>query len=295
MSRKSEKRDRAKQPPGTCDLYQRPLPPDGRCDSEPCAELRAIRERNATAWRAIQERRAAAIRPIQKRYAAALRPFLDKRGRVRPPKRGSEKHRRFTEVERLHREEMDAAERPLREEMDAVERLHHEEMDAWQGKHGAQEREPGTPAELRAWIEQRRDIAERAAAAHGAGAAALDRDLAALYEKAHGRAVEMRGQDPVPAPDPAGRSALDLQRLCEWCTTANQAVETPPAPKDLVSTAVAAYDHHVSRSTLKRYRNEGRLKGHRRDGAPRNSPFSYSRRDLEALFPRCKKPPEQAR
>jgi hypothetical protein len=172
--------------------------------------LQAIRERNAAAWQA-----------IQKRYKAVIRQFLDKRGirrlgkrkrraaAIRPLKPGSKEYRRFTEVERLRHEEMAAA-----------ERLHHEEMAAWRGKYGAREPEVASPLEMRVWIEQQRMVAEAAVAAYGAGAAALDEDLAGLYEKAHDRAVQFRVFDPAlpPLPERTARSALDLQRLCDWCT-----------------------------------------------------------------------------
>lgn len=65
-----------------------------------------------------------------------------------------------------------------------------------------------------------------------------------------------------------------------------------PVSDGLVSTTVAVQDCCVSRATLKRYREEGRLRGYRRPGAPPKSPFFYSKRDLEALFPRKKKPAE---
>lgn len=68
------------------------------------------------------------------------------------------------------------------------------------------------------------------------------------------------------------------------------AAQSPAIPADTVSAWQALKGWRVSRATLQRYRKDGALKGHRRAGAKRNSPYRYSRSDLDRLFER-KQPP----
>ena len=59
---------------------------------------------------------------------------------------------------------------------------------------------------------------------------------------------------------------------------------------DRVSTKEAIQRWNVSRATLKRYRDEGKLTGHRPPDAPDNAPYSYDSADLDNHFTRRKRP-----
>jgi len=59
-------------------------------------------------------------------------------------------------------------------------------------------------------------------------------------------------------------------------------------PDDLIVVSVALSEYWASRATLKRARDDGRLKGYRPTQAAPNSPFQYSRAELDRFFRRRK-------
>ncbi len=73
---------------------------------------------------------------------------------------------------------------------------------------------------------------------------------------------------------------------CEIHGSSGQGVEQPPT--DLITTAIAVDEYHASRSTLRRAKDDGRLRDYRREGAPKNSPLMLSRAEIERHFQRRK-------
>ena len=55
-------------------------------------------------------------------------------------------------------------------------------------------------------------------------------------------------------------------------------------PDDLITTTVAVNDYHVSRKTLGRARDDGRIKSYRAESATPKSPHKYSKREIAKLW-----------
>lgn len=150
------------------------------------------------------------------------------------------------------------------------------------------------PSVLAAWIGGR---LARDALLAAAGAAGID--YAAEYRNADAHARENRRYWNLtqPMPTAATDPLIRLRDLQDWCISLKREWKErfvsmcggrpiSPTPDDLIPTAVAVRDYSVSRHTLARYIQDGKLRDYRPKGARTNAPFILSRTQIDGLFPK---------